>query len=119
MVGAAAAAPTRPATAPPVGASPAALAGRYLFCATQSVNDWSPNRNVAQFPETDCSLYCLVGPNVWPEDGRYTVASNDTVACSTPLVVKLSINVTCCPPTISLAPLGCVGVRVPPPGVLV
>ena len=38
--------------------------GRYLFCGTQSVNDWSPNRNVAQFPETDCSRYCLFGPNV-------------------------------------------------------
>jgi hypothetical protein len=39
MVGAAGAAPTRPATAPPVGASPASIASRYLFCGTQSVND--------------------------------------------------------------------------------
>ena len=42
-------------------------AGRYLFGGTQSVNDSSPNRNVAQFPETDCSRYCLFGPNVSPD----------------------------------------------------
>ena len=60
------AAPARPATAPPVGASPASVSAVYLFCGKQSVNDWSPNRNVAQFPETDCSRYCLFGPNVSP-----------------------------------------------------
>jgi hypothetical protein len=39
MAGAAGATPARPATAPPVGASPASVAGRYLFCGTQSVKD--------------------------------------------------------------------------------
>src|SRR3954467_7329474 len=108
MVGGGGAAPPPPGTPPPGGASPASVASRYLFCGTQSVNDWSPNRNVAQFPETDCSLYCLFGPNVCPADGRYTVPSTDTVACSTPLVVNVSINVTSRPPTVSVAPLGCV-----------
>ena len=59
------AAPARPATAPPVGASPASVSDPIVL-GTQSVNDWSPNRNVAQFPETDCSRYCLFGPNVSP-----------------------------------------------------
>ena len=51
------------------------LAGPYLFCATQSVKDSSPNRNEAQFPDTDWSRYCLLGPKVSPTDGWYTVVS--------------------------------------------
>ena len=41
----------------------------YLFGATQSVNDSSPNKKVAQFPDTDCSRYWLFGPKLSPADG--------------------------------------------------
>ena len=90
--------------------------GRYLFCGTQSVNDWSPNRNVAQFPETDCSSVLLVrterlagGDAVGravdldgrPLDpvGRERVDQGDLVTAD-----------------VLVALLGWVGVRVPPAG---
>jgi len=49
--------PSRPATAPPVGGPPELRSANvsYFWGVVQSVKDSSPNRNVAQSPETDRS----------------------------------------------------------------
>jgi hypothetical protein len=39
---------------------------RYFCGVMQSVNDWSPNRNVPQFPDTDRSSNAWFGPKVSP-----------------------------------------------------
>ena len=65
MAGGAEAAPLDRRPLPPWALAGVGVGG-YLFCGTQSVNDWSPNRNVAQFPRriavgTACSTEGLDG----------------------------------------------------------
>src|SRR5581483_2343575 len=90
--------PHSPAAAPPEG-DPPDRSG--YFCGfRQRVNDWSPNRNLAQLPLIETSL--KLSSKVSPSLTVYTVPSTSTCALVPP--AKMSSSTTVCPPIVVLWP---------------